>query len=417
MAVQNAFPIKRPTLLLDFQKSQRVDGRVTFTRASEATRFNRYGQMEVVQNNTPRIDFDPVTGLCRGLLIEEQRTNLLLRSAEFQTTWTNERSSDQSDVAVAPDGTLSADKLVEDTTAANSHLIRQGVSGLASGSTLSLSVYLKPSERSSACLMINDGGSLANAVLADFNLSTGVFSAVQSLGTFTTASATIFPVGNGWFRCSISGVATGVTSVQTRVFLSNGVTTNYTGDGTSGIFLWGAQLEAGSFPTSYIPTSASQATRNADVASITGANFSAFYRQDEGTLYAEFSRSSISSQGRVAGLVQSANDRAHIITATNNTAVYFSRNATGTVVNNIGGTALTIPMRACIGIKDGEHAFVAGGGVVAASSAIGTPRGMSELAIGVLASFSSFDHLNGHIARIAYWNERLPNATLQALTS
>ena len=67
---------------------------------------------------------------------------------------------------------------------------------------------------------------------------------------------------------------------------SNGTVT-YDGNGTSGIYLWGAQLEEGAFPSSYIPTTTAAATRSADVASITGTAFSGWYRQDEGTFYGE----------------------------------------------------------------------------------------------------------------------------------
>jgi len=233
--------------------------------------------------NIPRIDY--TNGSCPAILIEPQRTNLVLRSEEFQTIWTNERSSEQVNVIVSPAGILTGTKLVEDTTATSSHLILQGIGGLASGSTLSFTVYVKAAERTSVRLQINDGVSLANAVFANYNVSTGTASATQSIGTFTGASSTISPVGNGWYRCSISGVATGVIAVQVRIFLLSAGNIVYTGDGTSGVYIWGAQLETGAYPTSYIPTLGSAQTRNLDNISKTAV--SALIGQTEGTIFAE----------------------------------------------------------------------------------------------------------------------------------
>ena len=112
-----------------------------------------------------------------------------------------------------------------------------------------------------------------------FNLSTG---------TASGTGASIVSVGNGWYLCigTVTVNTTGSTGINFSI--NNGSTNSYTGDGYSGIYLWGAQLEAGAFPTSYIPTTSASVTRNADVASMTGTNFSSWYRQDAGCFYAEY---------------------------------------------------------------------------------------------------------------------------------
>jgi hypothetical protein len=409
------------SLQLDFTNGASLDSRVTFTRTTTATRTNSSGVIESVAINGPRFDYNPTTLAPNGLLIEEQRVNLLTRSEEFQTTWTNERSSEQADVIISPASTLTGDKLVEDTTASNTHLILQGVSGLASGSTLSFTVYLKAAERISARLQINDGTSLANAVFANYDVSTGLASSTQSIGTFTGATSAITPVGNGWFRCSISGVATGVTAVQCRIFLVSGTTTVYTGDGTSGIYIWGAQLEVGAFPTSYIPTVASQVTRTADVATMTGTNFSSWYNATEGTMYGEFNSSSnsgaLDGSGGGRGLA-TINDgtgsnrfRFAVSLQTFQTTVSGS---TVVSITPVATTAANTNYKFAAAFKVNDYQ-AARNGVLGTAATSGVLPIVNQLQIGFSTSTGGI--LNGTIKQIVYYPRRLANAELQAITS
>ena len=240
-----------------------------FSRGSTGTFVGSNGLIQSAAINTPRFDHDPVTLASRGLLIEEQRQNLYQRSENFADVfWTKTRSSIQSDATTAPDGTTTADKLIEDTTASSTHTIGSIVTPTATPHTLS--VFAKKGERNFIVLRL--GG------LNDFfNLDTGV--AITNLN-----SPTITNYGNGWYRCTVTSSAGTQGSFQMS---SDGITTSYTGDGTSGVFIWGAQLEAGSFATSYIPTTTSALTRSADVCSITGANFTNLWNTAGGTFLFE----------------------------------------------------------------------------------------------------------------------------------
>jgi hypothetical protein len=243
--------------------------------------------LQTAPANVARFDHNPVSGESLGLLVEEQRTNLLERSEEFDARWGKVRSSITANTIVAPDGALTGDKLVEDTTADNSHFITQSVS-VPSGS-YSYSVFAKRGERNGLSLRAQNASG-TERIIAWFNLDTGAtyYTSGAGLSTFSQS------LGNGWYRCTISGtfasanvavfsVAIGDTSVSEIAFGNP----TYTGDGYSGIYIWGAQLEVGAFPTSYIKTEASQVTRSADSASMTGTNFSDWYRADEGTFYDE----------------------------------------------------------------------------------------------------------------------------------
>ncbi|NBW17403.1 MAG: hypothetical protein EBR82_56425, partial [Caulobacteraceae bacterium] len=188
-----------------------------------------------------RFDHNPTTGESLGLLIEEQRTNVFTYSADFSDSiWAKGNSSVTANTIVAPDGTLTGDKLVENT-ATGSHNIVQNYTGTA---TLTSSVYAKPAGRSA---FVMNGGN-QSGVAATFDVSAGTVSNVGGAVTGTSITS----VGNGWYRCSMTWSNT--STVGLGIFLVSGGSASYTGDGFSGLYLWGAQLEAGSFATSYIPT-------------------------------------------------------------------------------------------------------------------------------------------------------------------
>jgi hypothetical protein len=198
---------------------------VTFTRASSGTFVGSDG------------------------LIQTAVTNLLLRSEEFQTTWSPTRASITVDAAVAPNGTVTADKLAEDSTAANTHTLQQAFSFIG-GITYTASVYVKAAERIYFNLELGGSGVFGTATSATFSLLDGsVFSSSNSPVTSATS------IGNGWWRFSVSKTATSSAGSNVIFYLANDSGSRvYTGDGTSGIFLWGAQLEQSSTVGEYIPT-------------------------------------------------------------------------------------------------------------------------------------------------------------------
>jgi len=229
-----------------------------------------------------------VTSESLGLLIEEARTHLLLRSAEFdQASWAKSEAFVTANAVIAPDGALTAERLYETTAASVGHFLQQGVA-MTSGVSYTATVYAKQGERRYVVLRYITGGAFSNTHICFFDLQTGI---ATNSGSFPVTSFSITPVGNGWYRCSITQSATATATGTFGVYLSNdGLSTTYTGDGFSGIYIWGAQLEAGAFPTSYIPTVAAQATRSIENAAMTGVNFSSWWRGDEGSFVCEFER-------------------------------------------------------------------------------------------------------------------------------
>jgi hypothetical protein len=347
----------------------------------------------------PRFDYNPVTLAPLGLLIEEQRANLLLYSQQLDNAaWTKVNATVTANATVAPDGTSTADTLVEDATN-NFHNIVQTAGTV--GVVETFSAYVKPAGRS--WIAFQCGSSVAY-----FNVSTGV------VGNLSSATASIQNAGNGWYRCSMTMTRAGGTGTGVLLASANG-TASYTGDGISGVFLWGIQLEAGSFATSYIPTVASQVTRNADVATMTGTNFSSWYNQPEGTFFVDCApiavdndiALSVSNSGGYNNSIYVPADSASQFIVVNGGVVQVSIDAgtvTASAANRIAGT-----------YKLNDFAASVGGGAVVTDTS-GTLPTVDRAVIGGLEG-NTANRLNGHIRQIAYFNSRLPNAQLQALTA
>jgi hypothetical protein len=166
-------------------------------------------------SGAPRFDHDPATGESLGLLIEEQRTNLLLRSEELENTYWNLRTNTNAPTANAvtsPTGELNADKITETAATGVHYIARNSVSISVAGSSSTLSVYAKAAERSFIGLQITDG---TNYIYCTFDLSTGTAGTPVNTGTGSGATASIVNAGNGWYRCILSGIyaSSGTTPV------------------------------------------------------------------------------------------------------------------------------------------------------------------------------------------------------------
>jgi hypothetical protein len=188
-------------------------------------------------------------------LVEIPRTNLILQSQTFENaSWTKTRCSITSNSIISPDGTLTADTLVEDSTASSTHPTSQSVTVTASAQTFS--IYAKSANRNWLQLQFL---STSNAT-AFFDLSNGVVGTVGS-----AATASIQSVGNGWYRCIITATTTaGSNTIGIYPASANG-TNSYTGNGTASLYIWGAMVQQGNVATEYIPTVASIRTKFAGI--------------------------------------------------------------------------------------------------------------------------------------------------------
>ena len=335
----------------------------------------------------------------------------MLQSEDFSTTWYNYNSSESVNAAIAPDGTLTADKLIVDVGVTYG-LLRQNF-GLPDNIPFCLSVYAKAAE-------------FGNMILSFYNNANTFCGTGVDLtnGTFTSgpfnATRSIESVGNGWYRIAIffsSGSGTNTPNI--RIVCSN------TGDGTSGIYLWGAQLEQSSYPTSYIPTTTSTATRAADVStSATASVFeSDWYRQDEGTVFSDLKLRTLGTSGfpRMIAFVQADPNSANqfAINTRNLGSVddgrFYAAVGDGTVFGDFvpppGSPAFSAKL--ALSVKQNDGAFTVAGYPVVSDNTLNMPSPV-ELRLFGQARFQS--NISGWMKRLTYYPQRLPDATLQALT-
>lgn len=393
------------TLDLDFSGTKTLDPRITFTRASSATYFDTNGVLRTAAANVPRFDHNPVTGESLGLLIEEQRTNLLTYSEQFDNAvWSKTNSTITANAAVAPDGTTTMDELFDDATNGQ-HQVNRIIS-VTSGTTYCLSVYAK--KNTARYLRLALGGSGFTFTVGTFDLQDGVIIVDSSTGLI------VQDIGNGIYRVAIFATATSTANGNYSIGITNALATQYAGTGES-IYIWGAQLEEGAFPTSYIKTEASQVTRAADSAIMTGTNFSNWYNPTEGTLLVEADTADVTS-GRVSVYISDGTTANRIQTHANQFAAFIGSGG----VTQMSQAVASVVRQNNVMSKTAVT-FATNNGNAAVNGTISTPDTtltvptVNQVRLGGISTINN--PLNGHIKRVAYYPRRLPDTQLQALTA
>ena len=265
------------------------DNGYTFTGSTVGATSNNGDAISTASSSVPvpRIHYE---GGVPYLLSEASRTNKLLRSAAFDhATWTKSNASVTANAATGPDGAANADKLIPDTSNAT-HRVNQDVTGMTAGQTYSFSVYAKIGEYRYLGLRVDETADTANNFQASFDLSDGTLEVSGAGGTSSFDGSYVEDMGDGWYRCVITGqVENSATAVTARVYALNAAATlpgssAFVGDGSSGIYVWGAQLEnSAKAATSYIPTTSATVTRAAET-----IHAPASFPTQDITVYAKF---------------------------------------------------------------------------------------------------------------------------------
>ena len=360
--------------------------------------------------NTPRINHN-ADGTAKGLLIEEARTNLVTHSEDFSnSSWIKEfMTTTVSGSVASPSGLFDAYSVVGNASKSAADSYVHANLTLAAG-TNTVSCFVK----SKGYNVLINSGLFTGDKRATFDFATETFSYVGS-GVISTSSETL---PDGWYRIEVTFTHSSDSIYEYLITPVNG--TNATGssyNGTDGIYLWGAQMEAGAFPTSYIPTSGSTATRAVDVAFIPVSDFG--YNQKAGTVLVEFKSNKPLSEQFGAFVLHDGtpNNRIMHMAVPNHRG--YVKTDSGTQADIAGGNrgATSELVKFAMAFAENDFAASAGGSSPSFDLSGTVPSGITRLALGNWYQSFLGSYLNGHIKSMKYYPRRLSNAQLQELTT
>ena len=362
---------------------------------------------EATIENLARVDYD---GTASSLLVEPMRTNLLTYSEDFSSgIWGNYNSTVTSSVTTAPDGLLSGSKF-SGTADVTAHTLFLNAYTVVASNDYTYSVFAKKNE--SNFIQINTGSGFSN-LYANFDLDNGV------VGNFNTLDANIESYSNGWFKCSVkanSSTTTGQTTFSIIESLTDARNPSFNALNKS-VYIWGAQLEEGSYATSYIPTSGSTVTRNQDI--FTRDGIGSLINSTEGVLFVEMLALVDDSTARTISLNSGTNSNRIAIQfrATNgqiNTAIVVGGTAQSVMPHTISQTAAFIKI--ALKYKQNDFALWVNGTEVA------TDTSGNTFSSGTINSLdfddgSGTEDFYGKVKQLQVYNTALTDEQLAALTS
>ena len=365
--------------------------------------------LSTAQANEPRFDYDLETKECKGLLFEEQRTNLFTYSEDLSLMSPSGVTTMPSAI-VSPLGTLSW-KVIATT----GNRIYKSVTTTETSYTFS--AYVKKDYYKLVYLRLKNN--LGNEPILWIDLDTQ-----EILSNSNGYTVKIEPYSNGWFRVSTTVDIAFNGSQNVLIGFANSMVTGgvlYNDmNGYDGIFLTGLQLEQGLFATSYIPTNGSQVTRTADNCSISGDNFSSWYRQDEGTFYAEGNAlADVTNTENRMDIIYTRQDSSNTmifgvnsVGDSNVLATYITNNNVAQVhqTQSLGGQQ---SFKAGFSYKFNDTNTVLSGVTDIADTSCIIPT-VSTLYIGS-RGFTQKWYI-GHLKKIAYYPKRLTDTELQLMT-
>ena len=347
----------------------------------------------------PRFDYDPVTLQPKGLLVEEARTNSLTYSDQFDNAaWAKNNITVTANSASSPDGTVNADTITASGVTTDG--INRALATTAAAYTFS--AYLKQGNTAFSEIAIVDQGTVINRVRLTY--ITGALTVVAGSPTGTATN-----VGNGWWRVTITYTFPAIGAADTFHIFPGAAS----GGAGEFAYVYGAQLEAGAFATSYIPTVASTVTRSADVATINGSLFSQWYGQTAGSWVSSFTPYVVPG-GVVAQISAATNiDRFQLLSdSTGQIAVSTNNVGQGTI--DAGTVAAGATNNLAYAYRTNDTAASLSGGAAVADTTVALPV-VDRLCLGATVAPAGF--LNGHIRSIEYIPARAADFQLQALTT
>jgi len=432
MAISQNFPNTRPSLNLNFARSKTLDPRITFSRTNPtATYMDDNGLIVAAGADEPRFDHDPTTGESLGLLVEEQRTNLKIWSQNIELDFSRASITTitQNEI-ISPDGNQTADGIVPNSNNSAHYIdkVLTSTSGITASQKICSSVFFKKGVGKEGWFQIyEESGNALHDLRFDFETKELSYNVSNEFNTGggVTDDYDVIEYPNGWYRLWIAGYPnTTTTGRRIRIRFTNETgESSFSGDGVSSyLYAWGVQVEVGSYPTSYIPTSGSEATRTADNVSMTGTNFSDWFNNNEFSIFTTHKFPSLPSNYYPRVFDINAGTEASRINHYHDPSIYGTKVGASIIENNAVQSTINtsahdvgdvIRMASCF--KNNDFALYVNGSLVGIdTSGVFTTTQRNTLNIGSDANKSSI--LNGTISQLTYYPTRLSNTVLQSLT-
>lgn len=412
-----------PILSLDF-----VNGgwhpALQLSRASAGTYWDSGGVLRSAGAGRRRLDCDPLTGICKGLLIESQTAFLGTYSDEIDNAANGLFGAIVTpNAAVAIDGTTTMDKLIESALSEEHRISKNHTSAPSQSHVLEIEVASAGDGRN-VRLLLADANANTNSIYATFNPDTGAWASVPAgNGNASGVTGGFIPLPGGRFRVWIAGAPNNTGStVLSRVNLTLSTAATYTGNGTSGVYLRRFLTYQGTLPVSNLPTTAAAVTRSADVCSLAlpdllDANGAPQWNGTEGTLLVDCTRQGLVASGRLLSLHGATSADMMVLTAGAGTAGQLRFDVVASSVSQAALSLVidTAPIRHRVACAFGANdiaACIDGGSIVSDTSA--TIPTVTTMGIGIGISGNPQP---GWYRQVLLFNRRLSNAQIQALTA
>jgi hypothetical protein len=405
-----------PRLALDWTTGLSQSG-VDVTRAGVATFVGSNGLIQSTSADTQRIDYSTGTA---GLLVEESRTNLCAYSEDYtDPIYSFTDITIGSDETDAPDGATTAD-LWAQGTAGNALSFRNVSITVAAGATITYSVFAKRNADMQWLRLRVGNNANTNGGTAWFDLLNGVLGTVSNAGTGTNTSASMKLYANGFYRLTVTTTLPVGDTLINRYIFATTTDNTVTRQSNAAYFMWGEQYEVGAFPTSYIPTEATAVTRNADVATMTGTNFSDWFNASESTFFFE---GVIQGAGATslyallqAGLSTNAFNSRIVLQLSSNFYNYTVTNSTGTnqcAINN-QSVSLGAVVKLAGGAKEDDFE-IATNTILGTKDISGSLTNVTPELLYIGSRFGG-NFMNGVVRRVSFYPQKLTSAELASIT-
>jgi hypothetical protein len=375
------------------------DGSGNFTASgdTDSTRVNKDGLIEKVTTLVPRLNYDFGNPKNPHLLLESQSTNLSTNSEAFDS-WTNGSTYVTANQAVSPDGNTTADQLAK--TSAFQQI--QNTATVVSGSDYSFSVFVKENTLDRITLRLASG---SNDVRKCLDL--GDLSVVDAGGNATGFVETkVEKYSNGWYKYTVVAT-TNDTLLYMNIYAGKGDVVE-----SGNIYIWGAQLEKGNYPTSYIPTVGSTVTRSQDTC--TGGGSSSIFNDSEGTLFLEISRPINDSTTRSVSISDGSSSDRVIIQYISGFILGIVASGTTTVATLLFSTTSTSLNKIALRYKKNDFAMYVNGTQAGTDTNGNAPVGLSSFDFNDGTGSQKYE---GQCAQAMYFDTALTNAELTTLTT